>query len=84
MFRDLVMCPRKGYFSVLFVNRTDFVRFIFLFRFRGTAPTDPHQKLKSSPAFSRLRDSKGQSPLVALARAKLRKPQLKIRPHKEK
>ena len=46
--------------------------------------TDPHQKLKSSPAFSRLRDSKGQSPLVALARAKLRKQQLKIRLHKEK
>ena len=31
----------------MFVNRTDFVRFILLFIFRGTAPTDPHQKLKS-------------------------------------
>ena len=41
-------------------------------------------KRKSSPAFLRLRDSKGQSPLVALARAKLRKQQSKIRPHKEK
>ena len=60
------------------------MRFILLFIFRGTAPTDPHQKLKSSPAFSRLRDSKGQSPLVALARAKFRKPQSKIRLHKEK
>ena len=84
MFRDMVMRPRKGFFCVLFVNRTDFVRFILLFIFRGTAVTDPHQKLKSSPAFSRLRDSKGQSPLVALARAKLRKLQLKIRLHKEK
>ena len=28
MFRDMVMRPRKGYFSVLFVERT--------------APTDPH------------------------------------------
>ena len=84
LFRDMVMRPRKGYFSVLFVKCAAFEVFILLFRFRGTAPTDPHQKLKSSPAFSRLRDSKGQSPLVALARAKLRKPQLKIRSHKEK
>ena len=28
--------------------------------FKGTAPTDPHPKEKSSPAFLRLRDSKGQ------------------------
>ena len=34
MFRDMVMRPRKGDFAFLFVNRTDFVRFILLFRFR--------------------------------------------------
>ena len=44
----------------------------------------PAPKRKSSPAFLRLRDSKGQSPLVALARAKLRKQKSKIRSHKEK
>ena len=88
--RRLTIVEGYGYVSaqrglcVLFVNRTAFMRFILLFIFRGTAATDPHQKLKSSPAFSRLRDSKGQSPLVALARAKLRKQQIKIRPHKEK
>ena len=78
------MRPRKGDFAFCLMRRTAFVVLLLLFMFKLTASTDPHQKLKSSPAFSRLRDSKRQSPLVALARAKLRKQQSKIRLHKEK
>ena len=61
LWRDMVMRPRKGDFAFclwsaqilcgsfcfLFVERTAFMRFILHFRFRGTAATDPHQKLKS-------------------------------------
>ena len=34
LFRDMVMRPRKGYFSVLFVKCTAFEVFILLFMFR--------------------------------------------------
>ena len=94
MFRDMVMRPRKGDFAFclwsaqilcgsfcfLFVEHTDFVRFIFAFYIQGhsTNRPAPETKKRWGPALGLWQG------LVALARAKLRKQQIKIRPHKEK
>ena len=47
MWSEKAKRPRKGYFCILFDRRTAFAVLLLLFIFRGTAPTDPHQKLKS-------------------------------------
>ena len=43
LFRDMVKRPRKGDFSVLFDEENCLVGSPFVFLFRDTEPTDPHQ-----------------------------------------
>ena len=75
MFRDMVMCPRKGDFSVLFDEENCFCGspFAFYIQVNSTHRPAPETKKRWGPA---LWLWKG---LVAPAGAKLRKQQLKIR-----
>ncbi len=47
MFRDMVMCPRKGYFSVLFDEENCLVGSPFAFFIQGHSTNRPAPKLKS-------------------------------------
>ena len=78
MFRDMVMRPRKGYFSVLFVERTAFAVITWRISSEQQPQTRTQKKKRWGPALGLWQG------LVALARAKLRKQQLKIRSHTEK